>query len=69
MGTSITITMSTNVLLVPTVENKSFIVYLRNTNTPVYRLITVRDGDGYASQGNPIRISTLPGAYFNGTTI
>ena len=69
MSSSINITVNTDVVLVPTVQNQPFTVYLPNTNTVVNRLITIRDGDGYASQGKPITITTLPGAYFDGTPI
>ena len=69
MSSTINITANTDVVLVPTVQNQPFIVYLPNTNTLINQLITVRDGDGYASQGNPIVISTLSGAYIAGATI
>jgi hypothetical protein len=69
MSSTINITANTDVVLVPTVQNQPFIVYLPNTNTLINQVITVRDGDGYASQGNPIVISTLSGAYIAGATI
>jgi len=58
------VTASTSVVLVDTSSGLNpYIVYFPYVGS-IGRYITVRDNSGYASTGNSVIISTLPGAYF-----
>jgi len=57
-------TASTTTILVHTSTQKEHIVYLPSISTSTYRILTIRDSDGYASPTNPILLSTLVGASF-----